>query len=320
MPIRRFLLLLTCATGVTAAETAILTHGDMAITIPLPSGTETGTRFDAGSMALRATWRGRALFGSYTHLNYPETNTAAGFAEEYDSGDRNLPPGFASAGEGEAFLKLAVGALRRGSQPYVSWKTQPVAERGTWHAERGPDWAELRWDSPVVGPTACSLVRRLTLRADGFSVERRLINRGQAAITTEHYAHHFLTFEGRPLATGYEVELGYTPPAPAEVPAPLRISGRLITIGELPAKWTPTTAAALVLPGPSAAEADTARTVTVRHRGLGLALRMVADHPPVRTVIYAAPQVICPESFVDLVAPPGGEVAWRTDYTVSEEP
>ena len=318
MPLRCFLVVLACAAG--AADTATLTHGDMVIEIPLPSGTETGTRFDAGSMALRATWRGHALFGSYTHLNYPETNTAAGFAEEYDSGDRSLPPGFASAGEGGAFLKLAVGALRRGPQPYVNWKTQPVAERGTWQAERGPDWAELRWDSPVVGPNACRLVRRLSLRKDGFSVERRLINRGQSAIASEHYAHHFLAFDGRPLATGYEVELGYAPTPPTTIPAPLRFAGRLVTIGPLPAKWTPTDAAALVLPGPAAAEADAARTVIVRHRGLGLALRLVADRTPTRTIIYAAPQVICPESFVDLVAPPGGEVAWRTDYTVSEEP
>lgn len=320
MLIPRVVLFMVCAACAMASDHVLLARGDMAMDIALPLAATTGTRFDAASMALGATWRGHTLFGAYTHLNYPETNTAAGFAEEFDSGDRSLPPGYAHAAtDGGLFLKLAVGALRRESLPYVSWRTQPLAARGTWQVDQGVDWVETRWDSPTVGLVACSIVRRVSLRSDGFRVEHRLLNRGETVINTEHYAHNFLCFDRRPLETGYEIELGYTPTAPAEVPAPLHLDGRRLSIGALPEKWTPTTATLLGLAGPAAADAEAARTVMVRHRGLGLALRIVADHTPARTVIYAAPQVFCPESFVDLVAPPGGEAAWHTDYTVIEE-
>lgn len=319
MPVLRVIMPAILAAIAGAAEPVVVAKGDMTLELAVPSGAETGTRFDASSMALRATWRGHALFGSYTHPNYPETNTAAGFAEEYDTGERSQPPGLPAAGEGDGFLKLGVGELRRCGQPYANWRTQPLAARGAWTLGHGPDWSETRWDSPTVGTTACSLIRRVTVREDGFRVDRRLINRGSAPIRTEHYAHQFLSFDAGPLDGGYEIDLGYAPRQPAAVPPPLRLDGRLIGIGPMPAKWTPTDAACLVLDGPSSAEAGSARTVTVRHRGRGIALRITADRTPVRTAIYAAPQVICPESFVDLAVPPGGEAAWSTDYTVAEE-
>jgi hypothetical protein len=293
------------------AATVTIARGELAMDCALPDPAAVGTRFDGSSLAPRARWRGRTLFAGYTHLNYPETNTAAGFAEEFDTGERSLPPGWAQARPGEAFLKLGVGALRKEGDGYLHWRTQPLAARGAWQVEHGPDWYQTSWRSPAVEGRACTLVRRVELRDDGFTVSHRLANTGSVALASEHYAHHFLCFAGRPVEPGYEIELGWEPPAPAVVPAPLHLAGRLVTIGALPAKWSPTDGAGIALAGGGS-------ELAVRHRGAGVELRLRCRPAPARLVIYAAPQALCPEPFTPLGAEPGAEVSWSCTYTCRE--
>lgn len=292
------------------AATVTLARGEIALVCALPDPAAVGTRFDPASQAPSARWRGRELFAAYTHLNYPESNTAAGFAEEYDTGERSLPPGWAEAGQGGPFLKLAVGALRREGSGYLHWRTQPLAERGAWRVASGPDWYETAWTSPAVGGLACVLVRRIELRDDGFIVRRRLANTGSRPLASEHYAHHFLRFAGRMLEPGYEIELGEAPAPPAAVPAPLHLAGRLITIGAFPAKWSPTDGAGLALPGCAA--------LAVRHRGAGIELALRCEPAPSALVVYASPGALCPEPFTALAVAPGGEAAWSCTYTCRE--
>lgn len=314
--------LLLALTLAWAADPVVLDAAGVQVAVHLPpvGGAEAwyrGSRFDPSSMVGQATWRGHTFLGGYTHPNFPETNTAVGLAEEFDGGAQALPPGLAGAAAGGTFLKLAVGAMAVDGVPYVSWRTRPVADRGTWRVERGADWLECTWDSPAVAGFACRLVRRLSLHADGLRIDRRLENRGERPMATEQYGHHFLSFDGRQLEAGYEIGFGWSPAAPATAPAPLRLSGPLLEIGSMPAEWKPTSAASLALVPPEGE--DGARTITVRHRGLGLALRMVSDRTPTRIVVYAAPGVLCPEPFVALTAAPGASVAWSTDYTFLEE-
>ena len=103
---RPLLLLLATLCHLTAAN-VVLVHGDTELTVALPDPTGLGTRYDPTSMAPSARWRGHSLFAFFTHPNYPETNTTAGFAEEYDTGESSLPPGWKQSARASALLPSA---------------------------------------------------------------------------------------------------------------------------------------------------------------------------------------------------------------------
>ena len=223
-----------------------LTAGSYSATVFLPGGWDAyyrASRFDHGTMIGEVRFGGATLFGSsyWRAPHDPEwTEAGVGLASEWGCGEdghscspgwEDGPPsyngvlGYDTAKPGEAFLKIGVGLLIKGSciacgpaggddtykfnSPYRFFSPP----RWTSRVERGAADAET-WESVTMehaarlGAFAYELNRTVLLRSDGMlRVETTLRNVGARSIRTPYYSHNLLSVDDRPTGPGMRLGL-----------------------------------------------------------------------------------------------------------------
>lgn len=316
----RSLLLLWCAAMLgclcAAEQPVVLAAGGLQLTCPGPEAAVTayrGTRFVPSSLGAEIRWHGRTLNADFTHRNFPETNTAGGFAEEFDDGSLSVPADFQAVAD-STFCKIGIGLLVADGKPYVSWRTYPIRQAGAWSGMRTADGYAYEWRTPPDAGIALIYRRTLTLSADGdaLTVAHQLENHGSRALATSHYAHNFLGVDKQPLDEGDSLVIGGGGQADP-CPAPLRFAGGILGIERDPV-WPAAGGVRCDILPPPQADDNWGRTIWFRARRVGLDLAITSDRRPDRVRIYATSQALCPEQHLRLSVEPGSQARWISTY------
>jgi hypothetical protein len=240
----QWVLLLPCTNGY-SNFTLSSNGGDIKVVVYLPHGVKPneptyymGSRFDHGSMigSIKRRSHGivRTLFGGslwrLPHNNqWPESGI--GLASEFGVGDdgplcqyrcgwdgvndvSNGVLGYDDVKNGEAFLKIGVGALIKGSCPLCD-------STDTYRFNSPYEFAELpQWKIVVSTDNVVSMEHEAYVKHHGYRLHKDIVldgnvlavtsvltNLGDYAFSTAWYSHNFFSCDSIPVQKGYGVDL-----------------------------------------------------------------------------------------------------------------
>jgi hypothetical protein len=276
-----------------------------------PDRYNTGVRFTPVAAVLQVEHAGR------TYLHAPREHDPredhAGLAAEFDlcipgGPAEHLPSGFAEAANGEGFVKIGVGVLAKTGGSYHLFQRPKVLALAETETRWLPDRAVFTQTCEAAAGRgyAYELKAEVQLREGELTVDWDLRNTGSRPLTTRHYAHNFLAFQGCATVEGYDLEFPY-PIQPRGLEAGQRAEGRAIRfIGPIP-KWINAS-----VPYPAGYEG--VNSLIARHAGAGMRLTISTSLPGLRTDIHARAAYIAPEQFIEISLAPGESRQWQGHY------
>ena len=266
-----------------------------------------GTRMDHAGMVGELRWRGHVVFAPWRKRHDPTSpDHAIGLAGEFDM---DGPQQFATVAPGEAFLKIGVGKLIRPTageraETYFFNHRYQWAEAPTWNVAPSEDGRSVAMHQALtLGDHGYEYTCSVALEADApvVVITHHLRNTGQVPLRTEHYSHHFFSFDGAPVGPGYALTTPFVPRWEAER------ANRFEPVAELDDHSLRFIAE--IERGAVYTAFDTAATVahnafTIRGPA-GLSVHYRGDRPVARWQLYAERHAMCPEPFIRLEIAPG---------------
>lgn len=301
----------------------VLRGGGVELIVFVPDaqkGINRAVRFDRAGFVARAKYRGHSWFGPWHDLDDPGRNdNVLGTAGEFGMGTNDMPPplGFDDAQEGEPFLKIGVGLLRKRGERYRFQESYELIRAADWAVEATPRSVafqqECRDDSGFAYRYKKQI--RVTDEPPGFDVDYELKNVGSRPIDQTYYSHNFVQIDGQPIGPAYRFTFprAMTPDRAmrgiASVSAKLLSFTRELREGEsiftqfvehdLPAS---------------------ANGFVVMHEPTGVGLRVSGTAQLARYHFWATDRVACPEPFVQVSVEPGETFRWRDSYELIVKP
>ena len=286
-----------------------------------------GVRFSPVAGAVRAELNGQEFLYAPVSGGVVDGGFVGGLAMEFDIGQESFqpdPPGYDEGSNGDPFLKVGVGILRRDANPYRFNGNYPIVESATTTATWGEDRAHfVQTLTGHANGYSYRLEEDLIVKNDRIVMHYRLRNTGSKPFTTEQYIHNFLSFRGR--SVGPEVRLSFpydittspsipewTPPArgrrvrTAANPTIVRI-GNMIEYAErvssVPKVWVYKPQDYV---GPD--------RFAIEHLGTQQRLIIESSIPATNVGIWTTNYQISPEQFVQVTVAPSEEVEFRRTY------
>lgn len=294
--------------------TRILVHGPLRVTVMDPAAPDRynrGVRFCPLAVVLRASLEGHEFL--HAPAVHDPVEDHGGLASEFDlcipgGPPGELPPGFAEAAVGGGFLKIGVGVLAKEKEAYNLFQHPrvllPATTTATWTAD-GARFAQVCAGS---GGYAYELTADLAMADAGITVAWRLANTGTRPFSTRHYVHNFLCFDGHGVGPDYVLTFPYAI-APTGLRPEQEAGGREIRfVREIP-EW-------VNIEVRSPADYGGPNTLTLAHRGSGLAVTCTTSIPGIRTAVHARQRYCSPEQFVAITLAPGSAQAWTRSWTL----
>jgi hypothetical protein len=224
-----------------------LSSGPLSAIVFLPDGIKpdertyyTSSRFDWSSnigavSRVGVDGKTHVLFGTEMWRQpHDPTNTEAGvgLASEFGVGDdgsfcnfqcgwqkddevTNGVLGYDTAGVGESFLKIGVGALIKGSCPDCD-PTSVYKFNSEYKFDRPPVWTLTQQDDgkslrlsneETLREFGYRLYKDVTLNDDQLLITTTLTNIGRVPMSTAWYSHNFFACDNTPVGPGYSVDL-----------------------------------------------------------------------------------------------------------------
>jgi hypothetical protein len=292
------------------AGARLLQSGGMVIEVGDPDSPDCkwnkGLRFSPVANVLRAQLDGREFL--YSPVDGGALTYLGGLPMEFDIGQEAFqpdPPGYNEGVNGDPFLKIGVGILRRDSSAYNFSTNYPVVELArttvTWARDRAHFVQTLSGNAKG---HSCGLEEDLIVKNDRLIMSYVLRNTGTKQFTTEQYIHNFVCFSGRTVGPNVKISFPYTFTASPEV-----------------APWSPSSRVRAILP---AASPD-----VVRIGNAVVYMNKISSVPKIwiyKPQDYAGPDLIAAEHMETLqrvivgASIPAAYVGiWTTDYQVSPE-
>lgn len=286
-----------------------------------------GTRFDWSGMIESLVYAGHKYYGPWFQRTDPKVRdfvyqgneivaspctAATGPAEEFSTNNR--APGFDEAKPGGTFLKIGVGVLRRpDATDYDHYKLYEIVDPGKWKTNVTRTTAAFtqQVNDPVSG-YGYEYRKTLRLARSGpeMTIEHSIRNTGRNALSSRVYNHNFLVIDeaapGPDLTVSVPFEIrSDQPPDPklAEIRGK-QILYRKALEGE---ERVMTQMAGF---GASAADYD----VRVVNTKTGAGVRIIADRPLARLMLWSIRAVMAVEPFVEFTVQPGETYAWKLTY------
>ena len=267
----------------------------------------TGQRFTPVAAVLRATLDGHEFF--FNPLEHNAETEHAGLASEFDLVTQ--PPGHAGAADGEGFVKVGVGVLKKKGQNYAFWSAYEVITPAKTSVEWGEDSATFKQTCEGAGGYAYELGAEVKVTADQVSVDWTLKNTGTKPLSTDNYVHNFFRFDDKPVGPDYVVSFPYDFEAEG-LGEEQEQKGREVHF----TKEIPKFINAKV-PVPEGYDGENA--FTVKHTKTGQSLAGLSSLPSKEVALHATKSNVCPEQFIHIEVAPGKEATWRRSYTFSVE-
>jgi hypothetical protein len=310
---------LLMAAGEEGSPVHLLSNEKLAVRVMNPSHPERynrGVRFTPVAAVLQVERDG------VTYLHCPEKhdplNDHAGLAAEFDlcipGGPAEfLPSGYLEAEEGDAFLKIGVGALKKGKHTYNFFQQPELLEAAETTVEWKPAGAVYRqaFSGRTTPGYAYVLEASLSLQAETLAVSWTLTNTGTRPLTTRQYTHNFFRIADHDTGPGYVLSFPYDFRAQGLESGQQQEGREILFLTRIP-KWIN----ALV---PYPHDYSGPNTLTLRHADSRRSIMCETSRPGLRTDIHARSSFISPEQFIELHLSPGETQTWKRLYTFGKE-
>jgi len=312
------------------AGARLLHSGSLVVEVGDPDSPECrwnkGLRFSPVANVLRAQLDGREFL--YSPVGGGALSYLGGLPMEFDIGQEAFqpdPPGYNEGVNGDPFLKVGVGILRRDAGAYNFSTSYPVVELArtsvTWERDRAHFVQTLSGNAKGY---SCRLDEDLIVKNDRLIMSYVLRNTGTKRFTTEQYIHNFVCFSGRTVGPNVKISFPYaftaspdvtpwSPPAkvrailPAASPDVVRIANAVVymnKISSVPKIWIyrPQDYA-----GPDLFAAEHTETLQ----------RLIIDAsiPAAYVGIWTTDYQVSPEQFLQITLAPGEEAMFTRTYT-----
>jgi len=267
-----------------------------------------GVRFSPVADVLRVVMDGHDFL--FSPVGHDPLQDNAGLAMEFDLFQKEFaPPGFVEAAEGQGFVKVGVGVLKKTGDIYNCATPYEVLEAARTEVAWGKDSA--RFQQSCVGTNGYAYVLDTDIHVAGatVTVSNCLRNTGSKLLVTENYAHNFFRFDEQGAGPGYEVLLPYDFDVTIPKPVIEKRGNSLILNSEITPKLK--AAQAYVVSKELDRKSD---SVTVRNTGAGMAIEALLSKPADRFTFHAAPAYVCPEQFLKISLAPGESTTWVRSY------
>lgn len=312
--------------------TATIRNDQLTATIALPdarNGYYRGTRFDWSGVISSLRYKGHEYITPWSDINDPAvadyeyrgdriatgtSTTMVGFPEEFASLPERTAPGWEAARTGETFVKIGVGILRKpDDKPYDHFRSYEIVQGTDWKVETtsssvafrqavsdpGSGYGYVYTKTLALVPGKAELVMAHTLR-----------NTGSKPITGFVYDHNFMRWDNEAPNPDYSMHFAFDPtPADPLGDAPVAYHGRKVgftrALGGKDAIRT--------LP---VGFGDQSKDYDFRFENtkLGIGLRVTADRPLYRAVIWGIRSVFAIEPFITYDIQPGQQFTWTYTY------
>lgn len=269
-----------------------------------------GNRFSPVANVLRATLDGTDFL--FSPVAHDPLNDNAGLAMEFDLFEwpEGGPPGFSEAKEGESFVKVGVGLLKKQGDEYGFYKPYETVALAPTTVTWGSDCAKFRQSCRSPGGYAYVLEAAVRVHDHSLEIEYRLRNTGEKSFATEQYAHNFFSLGGMSIGPDYEIEMPGAFTMEETGMKVLKAHGRNVGfLRDIPAKKA-SNATLMLAPTTPAAE----ETITVSHLVKGWAIKARVSLPTSHVAIHAEPGYLSPEQFVRIRLKPGESASWIRSY------
>ena len=327
---KSLLLLLSSVLAAAGLPQAELNNGTIRVKVYLPDaakGFYRGTRFDWSGMIDSVEYAGHRYYGLWFQRTDSKvrdfvyqgqeivaslSTAATGPAEEFSTG--NSAPGFDEAKPGGTFLKIGVGVLRRpDAADYDHFRLYEIVDPSKWKTKTTRTSAEFtqQVNDPASG---YGYEYRKTLRLAGSGpemvIEHSIRNTGSKAISSRVYNHNLLVIDGEAPGPDLTVSVPFEirseqPPDPKLA----EIRGRQIlyrrTLQDQERVMTQMDGF-----GPGASDYD----VRVVNAKTGAGVRITADRPLARLMLWSIRAVMSVEPFVEFTVQPGETYNWKLTY------
>ena len=294
---------------------ATISNGQVSAKLYLPDserGYYRASRFDWAGVIPELKYQGHSYFGQWFEIYDPKKHDAImGPVEEFLSG-RTLP-GYEDAKAGESFLRIGVGLLRKPDEPeFRRMFTYDVANPGKWTVTTKPDSVEFvhnLQDKASGYSYSYRKVVRLTPGKPELVLEHTLKNTGTKPIDTDVYNHNMFVIDGQRTGPDFSVRFAFAPRAVASMNGDAGIRGNdLVYLKTLEQGQRVSTDIEGF--GRSASDYD----IRIENAKTGAGVRITGDRPLSRLLLWSVPTVLCPEAYVTMSIPPGGEYRWTIRY------
>lgn len=323
-------LISTCVLGAWAqgSPEATISNKQIRVKMYLPdpaNGFYKGARFDWSGMVSSVEYAGHTFYGQWFSRMDPATrdvgyngdevlvslNTSAvGPAQEFQT-----PLGYDAAKEGDPFIKIGVGVLKKGADTrYAFANAYEILDHGKWSVSRSANAVEFTQElnHPATGYAyRYKKTVRLVDDKPEMVMEHSLENTGRLPITSLVYNHNFTVFDGLPptaditVSVPYEIKSTRLPEPAAAV-----ISGRQFAYVKA-VENTERVSAGLQGFGPTASDHD----FRIENRKAGTGIRIQGNRPLQNAVLWSMRSVVAVEPFIEVAAAPGQTFTWTSTYT-----
>jgi len=262
-----------------------------------------GARFSPVASVLRVAAVGHEFLDN--PLKHDPMTEHAGLPCEFDLS--NPPPGHAEAKDGEGFVKIGVGVLRKKGANYAFWNAYEVIEPAKTTVTWGEHSASFHQVCAGAGGYSYALQAELALDGPTLTIVWTLKNTGEKKLLSNNYVHNFFRFDDHDVGPGYVLSFPYDYVATGLGEEQV-VKGREIRFE----KEIPTYINAEV-PYPEKHEGP--NSFELRHQADGMWVKGVTSIPGIRTALHATKAHVCPEQFLHLEVEPGKSVEWTRKYT-----
>lgn len=234
-------------------------------------------------------------------------SAAVGPVEEFTD-----PIGFKESPAGGTFIKIGVGVLRKPKEAKYEWSTRyEIVDPGKWTVRKEPGAAEF--EQEVNGPSGYAYVYRKTVRLSPgkpeMLLEHSLKNTGRRLIETPAYNHNFLVMDDQPSGPDFVIKVPFEILPARDRSGVMQIRGKeVIFTRELAGDER----SMITVGGFSADPKD--YDIRIENRKTGAGVRITANRPLARFVIWSVRPTRCPEPFINVRVEPGAEFTWRISY------
>lgn len=312
------------------AGTRLLQSGSLVVEVGDPNSPNClwnkGLRFSPVANVLRAQLDGRDFL--YSPVGGGALTYLGGLPMEFDIGQEAFqpdPPGYNEGANGDPFLKIGVGILRRDTSAYNFSTNYPVVElartTATWARDRVHFVQTLSGNAKGY---SCRLEEDLIVKNDRLIMSYNLRNAGTKRFTAEQYLHNFVCFSGRTVGPNVKVSFPYAFTAspdvtpwslpgkvrsilPAAQPDVVRIANAVVylnKISSVPKIW--------IYKPPEYTGPD---LLAAEHTETSQRLIIEASIPATYVGIWTTDYQVSPEQFLQITLAPGEEARFTRTYT-----
>ena len=327
----KILVLTSLATsmGLLAADfpSATITNGQIRAIIYLPNrqnGYYRGTRFDWSGIVYSLQYKGHNYYGPWVQRTDPKVRDFVYDGPDIVGGpcssitgpvDEFGQMGWEEAKPGGRFIKIGVGALRRGGEDrYDNYQLYEIGDPGKWTIRKRRDSIDFTQEL-ADSSSGYGYIYRKTLRLvkgkPEMVLEHSLKNTGSRPIRTTVYNHNFLVFDNQPPAPPLVITVPFriqTQRPPNQQLAEIR-GNQIIYLKTLEGKDVVTA------PLGGFSDSPTDNQISIENTRLGAGMKISSDRPLARESLWSIRSVIAMEPYVAIVIEPGAEFRWESSYS-----